>query len=297
MSSMFKDDLLAGKRILVTGGGSGLGRELTEEYLRLGAEVHICGRRGSVLDDTAGELMEAHGGHVGTQVCDIRDAEAVDDMVGKIWTEAGPLTGLVNNAAGNIQSPTDKLSTRGFDAVAGIVFHGSYYVTHACGRRWIEQGLGGSVLSVLVTWVWTGSPYVVPSAMSKAGLNIMTKSLAVEWAKYGIRLNAVAPGPFPTPGAWERLRPEKLEDGGMNDDTKRIPMGRFGEMTELKNIGAFLMADGCDYLTGQCIAIDGAGYLADAGNYAHLLDRSDEEWQRIRELAKSASDKDKARRS
>ncbi|MBT6093971.1 MAG: SDR family oxidoreductase [Rhodospirillaceae bacterium] len=293
---MFRSDLLAGKRILVTGGGSGLGRELTEEYLRLGAEMHICGRRGSVLDDTAGELMAAHGGSVGTQVCDIRDAEAVDEMVGQIWTEAGPLTGLVNNAAGNIQSPTNKLSTRGFDAVAGIVFHGSYYVTHACGRRWIEQGLTGSVLSILVTWVWTGSPYVVPSAMSKAGINVMTKSLAVEWAKYGIRLNAVAPGPFPTPGAWERLRPEKLADGGMNDDTQRIPMGRFGDMAELKNIGAFLMADGCDYLTGQCIAIDGGGHLADAGNYAHLLDRSDEEWQRIRALAKSASDKDKALR-
>ena len=296
MQSMFRDGLLADKRILVTGGGSGLGKEMATEYLRLGAEVHICGRRGAVLTETADELMGEHGGKVVAHPCDIRVAQAVDEMIEQIWTESGPLTGLVNNAAGNILSPSTKLSTRGFDAVAGIVFHGSYYATHACGRRWIEQGLKGSVLSVLTTWIWTGSPYVTPSAMSKAGINVMTKSLAVEWARHGIRLNAVAPGPFPTEGAWERLRPGKKIDDN-DDDTRRIPMGRVGDMEELKNICVFLMADGCEYLTGQTIAIDGAGHLANAGNYAHLIDRGEEEWDELIAIAKGASDKDKAKRN
>lgn len=295
MQSMFRTDLLAGKRILITGGGTGLGRELTEEYLRLGAELHICGRRRSVLEDTAAVLCAKHGGSVRTHVCDVRVPAAVDEMVERIWTESGALTGLVNNAAGNIISPTQSLSPRAFDAVAGIVFHGSFYVTQACGKRWIAGGTRASVLSILVTWVWNGSPYTVPSAMSKAGVNIMTKSLAVEWGRHGIRLNAIAPGPFPTKGAWERLRPGKAIDGS-DDDLSGIPMGRVGDMSELKNIAAFLMADGCEYLTGQCIAVDGAAHLASGGNYAHLWRRSDEEWQRVRAMAQSASDRDKALR-
>ncbi len=296
MSSMFRNDLMAGQRILVSGGGSGLGREFTEAYLALGAEVHICGRRGAVLEETAQELAEKTGGVVKAHACDIRAAGAVDEMIEAIWQESGPLTGLMNNAAGNIISPTDKLSPRGFDAVASTVFHGTYYMTHACGRRWIEQGLKGSVISILTTWVWTGSPYVVPSAMSKAGVNIMTKSLAVEWGQYGIRLNAIAPGPFPTEGAWARLRPEAPKDG--NDESLgRIPLGRVGDMDELRNLGVFLMADGCEYLTGQCIAIDGGGNMVSGGNYAHLTTRTDEEWEDVRDMAKAASDKDKAQRS
>jgi NAD(P)-dependent dehydrogenase (short-subunit alcohol dehydrogenase family) len=296
MQTMFRNDLLAGKRILITGGGSCLGRELAEEYLRLGAEIHICGRRGSVLQETAAELTGRLGGTVRSHVCDVRVPAAVDDMIERIWSDAGPLTGLVNNAAGNIISPTESLSPRAFDAVAGIVLHGSFYVTQACGKRWIDGGLRASVLSILVTWVWNGSPYTVPSAMSKAGVNIMTKSLAVEWGRHGIRLNAIAPGPFPTKGAWERLRPGKAIDGS-DDDLSGIPMGRVGQMTELKNIAAFLMADGCEYLTGQCIAIDGAAHLASGGNYSHLSRRSDEEWARLREMARSASDRDKALRN
>lgn len=296
MTSMFRDDLLAGQRILVTGGGSGLGREFTEAYLKLGAEVHICGRRGSVLEETAAELAEATGGTVVAHACDIRVADAVDEMVEAIWQGAGPLTGLVNNAAGQIMSPTDKLSPRGFDAVAGTVFHGSYYATHAVGRRWIDQALAGSVISILVTWVRSGSPYVVPSAMSKAGLDVMTKSLAVEWAKHGIRLNAIAPGPFPTEGAWARLRPEAAAEGEVRD-LARIPIRRYGEMSELRNLAVFLMAEGCGYLTGETIAIDGAGHLATGGNYSHLLDRSDAEWEEIKAMAKAASDKDKALRN
>ena len=193
-------------------------------------------------------------------------------------------------------SPTEKLSVRGFDAVAATVFNGTYYVTHSVGKRWIQEGLQGNIISILVTWIWSGSPYVVPSVMSKAGINAMTKSLAVEWAKFNIRLNAIAPGPFPTEGAWTRLHPE-VETRGVEEDLARVPMGRYGKMSELKNLAVFLMADGCEYLTGQTIAIDGAGHLGNGGNYAHLTKRSDEEWAEIKALSKAASDKDKALRN
>ncbi len=295
MHSMFRNDLLKGKRILVTGGGTGLGKEMAEDYLRLGAEVYICGRRKNVLDDTAKELMDKHGGSVKTHSVDIRVSAAVDYMIAEIWADGGPLTGLVNNAAGNFISPTKDLSTRGFDAIAGIVFHGSFYVTHSIGTRWIKDKVPGSVISILTTWVWNGGPFTVPSAMSKAGVNIMTKSLAAEWGPYGIRLNAIAPGPFPTEGAWARLSPGQSTDGDSSRDG--IPMGRVGQMYELKNLATFLMADGCDYLTGQCIAIDGAGFSAGGGNFSRLSKLSDEEWDKMREMIRSANDKDKAQRS
>lgn len=295
MVSMFRDGLLMGKRILVTGGGTGLGKEMAEDYLRLGAEVYICGRRKHVLDDTAKELMDKHGGSVKTYGVDIRVAGAVDEMISDIWADGGPLTGLVNNAAGNFISPTKDLSPKGFDAIAGIVFHGSFYVTHACGKRWIEGGDKGSVISILTTWVWNGGPFTVPSAMSKAGINIMTQSLAAEWGQYGIRLNSIAPGPFPTKGAWERLSPGQSLEG----DTSRegIPMGRVGKMDELKNLATFLMADGCEYLTGQCIAIDGGSYQAGGGNFSRLSRLSEEEWDNMRDMIRSANEKDKAQRS
>jgi NAD(P)-dependent dehydrogenase (short-subunit alcohol dehydrogenase family) len=295
MATMFRDDLLKGKRILITGGGTGLGREMAEDYLRLGAEVYICGRRKNVLDDTAKELMDKHGGSVKTHSVDIRVAGAVDDMIGEIWADGGPLTGLVNNAAGNFISPTKDLTPKGFDAISGIVFHGSFYVTHACGKRWIEGGDKGSVISILTTWIWNGGPFTVPSAMSKAGINIMTKSLAAEWGQYGIRLNAIAPGPFPTKGAWERLSPGQSTDG--DGSREGIPMGRVGQMDELKNLATFLMADGCDYLTGQTIAIDGAAFGAGGGNFSRLSKLSQEEWDGMREMIRSANDKDKAQRS
>src|SRR5207245_582008 len=201
------------------------------------------------------ELMKSCGGKVKTHVIDIRDAAAVDAMVQRIWDESGPLTGLVNNAAGNFISPTKDLTPNGFNAIANTVFHGTFYVTHAVGKRWIAGGLPGSVLTIVVTWVHTGSPYVVPSAMSKAGLHVMTKSLAVEWGRHGIRLNAIAPGPFPTEGAAKRLRP----GGGFEDTTHLNPMRRIGRMEELQNLASFLMADGCEWLTGETIALDGAG--------------------------------------
>jgi len=214
-------------------------------------------------------------------------------MVQRIWDEAGPLTGLVNNAAGNFISPTKDLTVNGFNAIANIVFHGSFYVTHAVGRRWIEGGLKGSVVSILVTWVWTGSPYVVPSAMSKAGLNVMTKSLAVEWGRYGIRLNAIAPGAFPTEGASKRLRP----GGSLEDGNATNPMHRTGDMPELQNLATFLMADGCEWLTGETIAVDGGGYLANGASFTELDKLSDADWDGVREKIKAQNDKDRAGRT
>jgi len=292
---VFKPDLLKGKRILVTGGGTGLGKEIAARYLQLGAEIWIAARRGPVLEGTAKELTSKYGGTVKTHAVDIRDAQAVDAMVQRIWDESGPLTGLVNNAAGNFISPTKDLSPNGFNAIANIVFHGTFYVTHAVGKRWIAGGHKGSVITILVTWVHTGSPYVVPSAMSKAGLHVMTKSLAVEWGRFGIRLNGIAPGPFPTEGASKRLRPE----GGFEPSSKMNPMRRIGKMEELQNLATFLMADGCEWLTGETIAVDGAGYLATgSGAYFTELDQlSDADWERMRALIKAQNDKDRAGRT
>ena len=292
---MFKEGLLKGKRVLITGGGTGLGKEIATRYAALGADLWLAGRRGGVVEDTAKELSSRYGVSVKTHSVDIRDAAAVDAMVQRIWDESGPLTGLVNNAAGNFISPTKDLTANGFNAIANIVFHGTFYVTHAVGKRWIAAGQKGTVLSILVTWVHTGSPYVVPSAMSKAGLHVMTKSLAVEWGRFGIRLNAIAPGPFPTEGATKRLRP----GGGFGDSAQMNPMRRVGKMEELQNLATFLMADGCEWLTGETIAIDGAGYLATgSGAYFTELDKlSDADWEKMRAMIKAQNDKDRAART
>jgi NAD(P)-dependent dehydrogenase (short-subunit alcohol dehydrogenase family) len=290
---MFRPDLLKGKRILVTGGGTGLGREMAEQFLALGATVHICGRRKGVLDETAAALAARHGGTVRTHAVDIRDAQAVDAMVQAAWDDGGPLDALVNNAAGNFISRTEDLSARGFDAIAGIVLHGTFYVTQAVGKRWIAGGRKGAVVSILTTWVWTGSPYVVPSAMSKAGVHVMTQSLAVEWAKHGIRLNAIAPGPFPTEGMGARLNPgQTVEERG----AARNPTGRIGRMEEFRNLATFLVADGCEWLTGQTIALDGAAHLASPGGFFDLRAWSDGDWQRARDLIKARNEQDRAGR-
>lgn len=292
---MFRSDLLKGKKILVTGGGTGLGRTMAHRFLELGAAVAICGRRKAVLDETAAELAKATGGRISTHAVDIRVPQAVEEMIAEIWA-AGPLDGLVNNAAGNFLSRTEDLSPRAFDAIAGIVLHGTFYVTSACGRRWLAEGRKASVLSILTTWVWTGSPYTVPSAMSKAGVAAMTQSLAVEWGPRGIRCNAVAPGPFPTEGAWERLRlgGRKAES---KDDYATNPMRRAGEQSELGNFAAFLMADECAYINGEIIAIDGGAWLNNAGNYTRLWSLGDDDWKRMREQVQSQNVKDKAQRS
>ncbi len=290
---MFRDDLLKGKRILVTGGGTGLGRSMTQRFLELGAEMVICGRRKGVLDAAAEEMMAATGGTVTTHQCDIRVAEAVDEMAEAIWQE-GPLDALVNNAAGNFISRTEDLSPRGFDAIANIVLHGTFYVTSACGRRWIAEGRPASVLSIVVTWIWTGGPYTVPSAMSKAGVAAMTKSLAVEWGPKGIRLNAIAPGPFPTEGAWDRLMPR---DDLTKDFEGNVPLGRVGEHRELANLATFLLADECAYINGEIVAIDGGQWLNSAGTLASFSRLSDQDWADIRERIKTATAKDKAARA
>jgi len=290
---MFKDNILQGKKILVTGGGTGLGKEMSEHYIQHGADVVICGRRESVLAETAEEFKEKYGSTVRFQALDIRSAQDVDDFIDTIFQE-GPLHGLVNNAAGNFISPTKDLSARGFDAIANIVFHGTFYVTHAVGKKWIEHQIKGSIISILATWVWTGSPFVVPSAMSKSALHTMTKSLAVEWGPNGIRVNAIAPGPFPTEGMTARLSPK----GDMQKDSDNtIPMGRMGQMNELQNLATFLMADGCEYLTGQTIAIDGAQYLSGGGTFSQLSKMSDDDWAEIRDMIKKTNDSDKQKRT
>lgn len=293
---MFRDDLMKDERILVTGGGTGLGKEMAEGFLKLGAEVHICGRRGGVCEETAAELMEKHGGKVVPHACDIRVAEAITDMNDEIWAKHGPLSGLVNNAAGNFISRTEDLSIRGFDAIANIVFRGTFYMTHDIGTRWIKAGSRGNVISILTTWVWNGGPFVVPSAMSKSAVNTMTQSLAVEWGRYGLRFNAIAPGPFPTEGMSKRLAPD-AEGAKRMDSGTANPMGRVGEMHELVNLAVLLMGPGAEYINGQTIAIDGAMYNASGGNFSQLTAWGDKEWQAAKDAITATNDADKAKRT
>ena len=289
---MFNDQLLAGRRILVTGGGTGLGKAMAAKFLQLGAEVHICGRRKIVCDETATELMDLHGGRVISHGVDIRNAMAVDEMIEQIWT-GGPLTDLINNAAGNFVSRTQDLSPRGFDAVANIVMHGTFYVTHAVGRRWIAGKHPGNVVSITVTWVRNGSPFVVPSAMSKSAIHAMTMSLAAEWGRYGIRLNTIAPGEIPTEGMSKRLNP--TDQPGART-IARNPMGRVGKMEELQNLAVFLISGGCDWISGETIAMDGAQALASGGNFYELREWSDADWQQARDAISKQNEKDRAAR-
>lgn len=291
---MFRDGLMEGERILVTGGGTGLGRVMAEAFLTLGAEVHICGRRQGKLDETAAELTGRHGGTLVGHACDIRDPDAIHAMVDAIW-EQGPLTGVVNNAAGNFISRTEDLSVNGFNAISDIVFRGSFYVTLDIGKRLIEERRRANFLSILTTWVWNGGPFVVPSAMSKAGLNVMTQSLAVEWGRHGLRFNAIAPGLFPTDGMSARLSPGG-RGGNSQDDMN--PMGRHGEMHELANLAVFLMGPGAEWINGETIAIDGAGYKAHGGSfYGALKDMGDEQWSAMREMIKGTNAQDKSERT
>jgi NAD(P)-dependent dehydrogenase (short-subunit alcohol dehydrogenase family) len=300
---MYAPNLLQGQRILVTGGGTGLGQAMAEHFLALGADIAICGRRKAVCDETA-EAWRARfpQRHIAAFGVDIRNAQAVEEMVEELW-QSGGLTGLVNNAAGNFIAPTESLSPRAFDAIAGIVFHGTFYVTHAVGKRWVDEARAGrwqagqpcrNVLSVITTWVDNGSPYVVPSAMSKAGIEVMTKSLAVEWARWGVRLNAVGPGEIPTEGMSKRLSPGE-EPGARS--RKNNPMGRAGRMLELQNLATFLMAAGqCDWLTGQSIMMDGANALASGGNFYELRQWSDADWLEARQRIEAQNSKDRAQR-
>ncbi len=295
--SIYRADLLQGEKILVTGGGTGLGKSMAQAFAAHGAEVIIWGRRGSVLDETAAELREATGGKITGQAVDIRNAGAIDETMQAIFDE-GPLTGLVNNAAGNFVSRTEDLSPNAFNAIASIVAHGTFNTTVAAGKRWIAGGHKGNILSIVTTWVWTGGPFTVPSAMSKAGVAAMTQSLAVEWGPKGIRANAIAPGPFPTKGAWERLMPEPLaKKTGAGQGASTIPMRRFGEHIELANLAIFLMSGGCDYLTGEVIAIDGGQWLTSGGNFGSLNNLDDSDWDMIKSAIQSTNAADRAKRT
>jgi NAD(P)-dependent dehydrogenase (short-subunit alcohol dehydrogenase family) len=292
---VFRDGALDEKSILITGGGGGLGKEIAKALAGKGAKIHICGRRPQVLEETADEISNGAARPASFHVCDVRDADQVEAMMEAIWAD-GPLTGLVNNAAANFIAPTKDLSPRGFRAITSTVMDGSFHVTLAAGKRWIAGGHKGSVVSNLVTWVWTGSAFVVPSAMAKTALHAMTMSLAVEWGRYGIRLNATAPGPFPTEGAWEKLNPiPDATSSATRPDT--VPLGRYGKIQELQNLIIFLLSDGCDYLTGQTIAIDGGQHLAGPSTFADLTSLTDEQWRAAREAIQSASQRDKAQRA
>lgn len=295
----FAPDLLEGARVLITGGGSGLGREIARSVVAHGGSVHLWGRRLAALDEAADEIRadaSARRPHaVSVQSVDVRDGDAVDSAMGQIFDDAGPLTAVVNGAAANFVAPTATLSPRAFRAVTSTVMDGSFFVATTAGRRWIDAGLPGSIVSLLTTWVWSGSAFVVPSAMAKSAVHAMTMSLAVEWAAAGIRINAVAPGPVPTEFAWDVLDPGRADVIGATD-ARGVPAGRHGTPEEVARLVMFLISDACDYLTGETIAMDGGQRLAGPGTFAALRALEPAEWQRIRERAQAATAASKAQR-
>lgn len=268
MTGMLQPDTLKGKTIIITGGGTGLGRAMGKYFLELGANLVITSRKKEVIDKSAGELAKETGGKVLAVPCDVRKYEEIEHVIARAEAEFGSVTGVVNNAAGNFISPTERLSHRAFDIVVDIVLKGTYYTTLAAGKNWIEKKQPGTFLNIVTTYAWTGSGYVVPSACGKAGVLALTRSLAVEWAKYKIRSNAIAPGPFPTEGAWSRLLPGELVK--KFDPAQRIPLKRVGEHQELANLAAYLMSDYSGYVNGEVITIDGGEWLRNGGEFSHL---------------------------
>ena len=274
---------------MITGGGTGLGKSMAKHLLELGAEIAICGRREDVLATTAERLAKETGGMINAHGCDIRDPDAVEAMMGALF-EKKPLDGLINNAAGNFLAKSEELSPRAVDAVVDIVLKGSANCTLAAGRRWLEAEHPATVLSIVTSYAWTGSAYVLPSAMAKAGVLAMTRSLAVEWGSQGIRLNAIAPGPFPTKGAWDRLIPNAKIAATFET---RSPLGRPGKHRELTNLVAFLMADGSGYVNGDVVTIDGGEWLKGAGQFSFLQEvMTDVDWVAMRPPAKRSDKKD-----
>ncbi|WP_448256041.1 SDR family oxidoreductase [Microbacterium aurum] len=295
MAGGFAPDILEGKRVLITGGGTGLGRGVAKHLVDHGAEVHLWGRRSSALEESAAHASSGRDGVVFLQSVDVRDADQVDAAIARIWSEHGPLTSILNNAAGNFIAPTESLSARAFSSITSTVMNGTFHTTLSVGRRWIEERLQGTVLSTLATWVWSGSAFVVPSAMAKSAVHAMTMSLAVEWARHGIRVNAMAPGPIPTDYAWEVLNPTgKSSVGATQPD--QIPMKRVGTVDELAALTIFLLSDLCPYLTGETIAMDGGQRLAGPNTFAGLAELTTDDWEEVRASATAATAAAKAQR-
>ncbi len=276
---MLKEGALKGQTIIVTGGGTGLGKSMGTYFLELGANLVITSRKIDVLEKTAKEMEEATGGKVLAVQCDVREYDQVENVIAKSVERFGSVECLLNNAAGNFISPTERLSHRAFHIVLDIVLKGTTNFTLALGKHWIEKKQPGTVLNIVTTYAWTGSGYVVPSACAKAGVLAMTRSLAVEWAKYKIRLNAIAPGPFPTEGAWSRLLPGDLVK--KFDPAKLVPVGRVGEHQELANLAAYLMSDFSAYVNGEVVTIDGGEWLMGAGEFSHLEKIPQEMWDML----------------
>jgi NAD(P)-dependent dehydrogenase (short-subunit alcohol dehydrogenase family) len=284
MKGMLQPNALAGKTILITGGGTGLGKSIGKYCLELGANLVISSRKKEVIEKTADELINETGGKVLAVAADVRKYEEIENAINQSVATFGKLDAVLNNAAGNFISPTERLSHRAFDIVVDIVLKGTYYTTLAAGKHWIKNKQAGTFLNIITTYAWTGSGYVVPSACGKAGVLALTRSLAVEWAKYNIRSNAIAPGPFPTEGAWSRLLPGELVK--KFDPAERVPLKRVGDHQELANLAAYLLSDYSAYINGEVITIDGGEWLRNGGEFSHLESIPESMWDMIEKTRK-----------